>query len=132
MTQMRTLNKMMLCFLLLICCLSSGRFFIAQTVEDTSFTAATGEKILQQQITVDATLQQVWQTQTTPEGLRTFVAPTITMELRTGGDWFANYKVGSKVGDPGTIHNTVLNYFPMEMLSIRLGLTDFFPRELRD
>ena len=104
----------------------------AQTVKDTSFTTNTGERVLQQEIIVDATPEQVWQTWTTPEGLRTFVAPVISVELKTGGDWFANYKVGAKVGDPGTIHNTVLNYLPMEMLSIKIGLTDIFPKELRD
>jgi hypothetical protein len=104
----------------------------AQTVTDTSFVTPAGEKVLQQEIVVDATLPQVWQTLTTSEGLCTFVAPTISVELKTGGDWFANYKVGSKIGDPGTIHNIVLNYLPMKMFSIKIGLTDFFPQELRD
>jgi hypothetical protein len=104
----------------------------AQEVKDTSFTTRGRERILQQEIVVDATLEQAWETLTTSEGLRTFAAPVLTMELKTGGDWYANYKVGSKVGDPGTIHNTVLNYLPMEMFSIKIGLTDFFPKELRD
>jgi len=129
---MKTLKSAMLCFLLQFGFLPGAVKLNAQTVEDTSFTAVTGERILQQEIVVDATLEQVWQTLTTSEGLRTFVAPTITVELKTGGDWFANYKVGSKVGDPGTIHNIVLNYLPMKMFSIKIGLTDFFPKELRD
>jgi uncharacterized protein YndB with AHSA1/START domain len=104
----------------------------AQTVKDTSFTTSTGERVLQQEIIVDASLEDVWKTWTTSEGLRTFVAPMIVVELKTGGDWFANYALGAKVGDPGTIHNTVLNYLPMEMLSIKIGLTDIFPKELRD
>ena len=104
----------------------------AQEVKETSFTTSAGERVLQQEIVVDAGLEQVWKTLTTSEGLRTFAAPVITVELKTGGDWFANYRVGSKVGDPGTIHNTVLNYLPMEMFSIKIGLTDFFPKELRD
>ena len=104
----------------------------AQTVKDTSFTTSAGERVLQQEIIVDATLEEVWNTWTTSEGLRTFVAPVIAVEIKTGGDWYANYKLGAKVGDPGTIHNTVLNYLPMEMLSIKIGLTDIFPKELRD
>jgi uncharacterized protein YndB with AHSA1/START domain len=129
---MKTQFKVTLCLLLQMGFQPGARFLNAQTVKDSSFTAVTGERILQQEIIVDATLEQVWQTLTTSEGLRTFVAPTITVDLRTGGDWFANYKVGSKVGDPGTIHNTVLNYLPMKMFSIRIGLTDVFPKELRD
>ncbi|HLY62746.1 MAG TPA: SRPBCC domain-containing protein [Terriglobia bacterium] len=120
-----------LCLTLPLLLLSSAPLS-AQEVRETSFTSRGGERILQQEIVVDATLEQVWQTLTTSEGLRTFAAPVLTMELRTGGDWFANYKVGSKLGDPGTIHNTVLNYLPMEMFSIKIGLTDFFPKELRD
>jgi uncharacterized protein YndB with AHSA1/START domain len=104
----------------------------SQTVSDTSFTTSTGERVLQQEIIVDATLEEVWKSWTTSEGLRTFVAPVIAVEIKTGGDWFANYKLGAKVGDSGTIHNTVLNYLPMEMLSIKIGLTDIFPKELRD
>ncbi len=103
-----------------------------QEVKDTSFVTPWGERVLQQSVVVNASLEEVWKTFTTSEGLRTFVAPVITVELKTGGDWFANYKVGAKVGDPGTIHNTVLNYLPMEMFSIKIGLTEFFPKELRD
>jgi hypothetical protein len=125
-------NRLIACLLLQIALTSGAEFLEAQTVNETSFTTISGERILQQEIVVDATLEQAWQTLTTSEGLRTFVAPTITVELKSGGDWFANYKVGSKVGDPGTIHNIVLNYLPMEMFSIKIGLTDFFPKELRD
>jgi hypothetical protein len=129
---MKTLHQLTLCILLQIVFLPGAAALKAQTVQDTSFTTAAGERVLQQEIVVDATLEEVWQTLTTSEGLRTFVAPTITVELKTGGDWFANYKVGSKPGDPGTIHNIVLNYLPMKMFSIKIGLTDFFPKELRD
>ena len=53
------------------------------------------------------------------------------MELKTGGVFDSNYRVGSKLGDPGTIHNQVLNYIPMEMFFIKVGLTDQFPERPR-
>jgi hypothetical protein len=63
----------------------------------------------------------------TSEGLISFMAPVARIELKTGGAFQSNYKVGSKLGDPGTIRNQVLSYLPLEMLSLKIELTEQFP-----
>lgn len=101
-------------------------------VKNTSFVAPSGERVLRHEVIVDATLEEVWEALTTAEGLKSFMAPTVDVELKTGGRFESNYKRGSKIGDPGTIHNIVLSYVPMEMFAIKVGLTEQFPPEPRE
>jgi len=101
-------------------------------VKNTSFVTPSGERVLRHEITIDANLSDVWNAMTTSEGLMSFMAPMVHMELKTGGVFDSNYRVGSKPGDPDTIHNQVLNYLPMEMFSIKVGLTKQFPARPRE
>jgi|SRR5579871_1232015 len=101
-------------------------------VKNSSFTAPSGERVLRHEVVVNGALADVWRTLTTSEGLMTFMAPAVHMELKTGGVFESNYRVGAKIGDPGTIHNQVLNYVPMEMFSIKVGLTEQFPQRPRE
>ena len=101
-------------------------------VKNTSFVAPWGERVLRHEVTVNAGLEDVWKAWTTSEGLMSFMAPVVHVELKTGGVFDSNYRVGSKLGDPGTIHNQVLNYVPMEMFSIKVNLTQQFPPRPRD
>jgi uncharacterized protein YndB with AHSA1/START domain len=101
-------------------------------VKNTSFVAPSGERVLRHEVTVKASLAEVWKAVTTSEGLMSFMAPVVHMELKTGGAFDSSYRVGSKLGDPGTIHNQVLNYVPLEMFSIKVNLTKQFPPRLRD
>jgi len=96
-------------------------------VKNSSFVSPSGERVLRHEVFVNASVSDVWKTLTTSEGWTTFMAPNVHMELKTGGAFDSNYHVGAKLGDPGTIHNQVLNYVPMEMFSIKVGLTDQFP-----
>ena len=100
-------------------------------VKNSSFVAPSGERVLRHEVVVPASLAEVWQTMTTSDGWMTFMAPHVRMELKTGGEFTSNYRVGAKLGDPGTIRNQVLNYVPMEMFSIKVGLTDQFPERPR-
>lgn len=101
-------------------------------VKNTSFVTPSGERVLRHETTVHGSLADVWNAVTTSEGLMSFMAPVVHMELKTGGVFDSNYRAGSKLGDPGTIHNMVLNFVPMEMFSIKVGLTDQFPQRPRD
>ncbi|HLK17760.1 MAG TPA: SRPBCC domain-containing protein [Bryobacteraceae bacterium] len=103
----------------------------ASAVKNTSFVAPSGERVLRHEAMVNASLADVWAACSSSEGWMTFMAPVVQMELKTGGRFDSNYRVGSKIGDPGTIHNTVLNYVPMEMFSLRVGLTEQFPERPR-
>ena len=103
----------------------------ASAVRNTSYQAL-GERILRHQVAVDATLEESWNAFTTAEGLRSFAVPVVEFELKTGGKFHSNYRVGSKVGDPGTIYNTVLGYVPLRMMAFKIGLTDQFPAGPRE
>lgn len=102
--------------------------FTAKSV-DTSFVAGNGERVLRQEIMVPATLEEVWKAVSTSDGLREWVAPTADIELKTGGHWYTNYTPGSKIGDPGTIYNSVLSYVPMQMIAMKIGIAPpIFPK----
>ncbi len=98
----------------------------ASPVRTTSYQAG-GERVLRQEVVVDSTVEQVWRSFTTTEGLKTWAAPVVEFELKTGGKFYSNYTAGSHVGDPGTIYNTVLSYLPLRMMSFKIGLTNRFP-----
>ena len=100
-------------------------------VKNSSYEVA-GERVLRHEVTINAALEQVWHSVTTTEGLRTWVAPVMEFELRTGGKFHSNYRPGAQIGDPGTIYNTVLSYLPQKMLSFKIGLTDRFPEGPRE
>ena len=95
-------------------------------VRNTSYEVE-GQRVLRHEGIVDASLKQVWITCTTADGMRTYLAPVVEFELKTGGKYDTNYRPGSRIGDAGTIHNEVLAYLPRKMLSFRIGLTDRFP-----
>ncbi len=99
--------------------------FLAQ-VKNTSTASAQG-RVLRHEAVVPAPPAEVWKVFASAEGLRTWLAPSMALELKTGGRWLANYNPAAKPGDPGTIENTVLAYLPGEMLAMRVGLTDRFP-----
>lgn len=103
----------------------------ATGVRNTSYEVA-GQRVLRQEGVVHANLGQVWMTCTTAEGMRTYLAPVVEFELKTGGKYETNYHPGSRIGDPGTIHNVVLAYLPQRMLAFKVGLTDRFPAGPRE
>ncbi|MGI9101672.1 MAG: SRPBCC family protein [Terriglobales bacterium] len=101
--------------------------FTAKSV-DTSFVTRDGERVLRQEIVLPATADQVWEAVSTSAGLRGWVAPVTDVEMKTGGHYYTNYRVGSKIGDPGTIYNSVLAYVPQQMVAIHVKLgTPPFP-----
>lgn len=104
----------------------------AQEIKDTSFHAPNGERVQRIEMVVPATLKEVWDTVSTSQGWMSFMAPVVDMELKTGGKFQSNYRVGAKPGDPGMISNTVLAYVPMQMFAMKIGLTDAFPKEVRE
>jgi hypothetical protein len=99
---------------------------------DTSFVAPNGERVQRLEIVIpNLTPRQVWEAVSTSEGLRSFVAPVAEVEMKTGGHYYTNYNPAAKIGDPGTIYNTVLAYVPLEMVAIHVKLgTQIFPESV--
>jgi uncharacterized protein YndB with AHSA1/START domain len=92
-------------------------------VTDRSFTAPDGERVLRLEIVIpNVTTKQVWEAASTSDGLRGWVAPVTEVEMKTGGHYYTNYNPAAKIGDEGTIYNTVLTYVPLEMVAIHVKL----------
>ena len=103
-------------------------------VTDASFTTPEGERVQRLEIVVPGvSAEQVWKMVSTSDGLRAFVAPVTDVEMRYNGHYYTNYRTGSKIGDPGTIYNTVLAYVPLQMVAIHVKLgTTVFPASVAD
>ena len=79
---------------------------------------------------IDAEIEAVWQAFTTSEGLRSWMAPLVDIDLAVGGKMRANYDPKGELGDPSTIENTILAYDPLHMLSLKAtGFPEGFPFE---
>lgn len=89
----------------------------------TSYVSATGDRVLRHEVEVNAPPAAVWRAFTTSDGLRGFVAPVASIDLKLGGIWEASYDPKSHLGDPGNIRNEVISYVPDRMLSIRVAQT---------
>ena len=72
---------------------------------------------------IDASVETVWAAWTTDEGLRSWLAPHASMNLRVGGLMRTNYDPAGVLGDAQTIENTILSFDPGRMLSIKVAKT---------
>ena len=101
---------------------------------DVSFTAPNGERVQRLEIIIPGvSAAQVWDMVSTSQGLRAFVAPVTDVELKYNGHYYTNYEAGSKIGDPGTIYNTVVAYVPLQMVAIHVKLGKaIFPETVAD
>lgn len=84
---------------------------------------------------VEASLDRVWSSFTTSEGLRAWLAPHAEIELKVGGLMRTNYNAQGQLGDAGTIDNVILSFEPQRMLSIKVAKppADFpFPNAVRE
>lgn len=91
----------------------------AQEVLNTSYTTPDGGRVLQQQIVVPATLDEVWKAFTTSEGLSSFAAPLARADFRLGGIWEASFDPDAEIGDPDNIRNEYIAFVPMRMIAIQ-------------
>lgn len=70
---------------------------------------------------VNASPGEVWRAWTTPEGLRSWLAPVADIDLRIDGLMRTNYNPNSNLGDEGTIENRILAFEPGHMLAIKVA-----------
>ena len=57
---------------------------------------------------IDADIDAVWNAFTTNDGLQSWMAPLVEIELVVGGKMKANYNAKGRIGDDTTIENTIL------------------------
>ena len=91
----------------------------AYAVDDQSWVAADGARVLQQSLVVPASAADVWTAFTTSEGFASWAAPVAFVDFRLGGYIEATYDPKGTIGAPGNIRNEIVAYVPQRMLAIR-------------
>ena len=72
---------------------------------------------------VNTDLTTMWTAWTTGEGAASWMVAQAEIDLKVGGKMRTHYDKAGKLGDPGTIENTILSYDPQRMLSIKTTRT---------
>jgi uncharacterized protein YndB with AHSA1/START domain len=84
------------------------------------------EKSLLFEVTVPASLDQIWRAFTTKEGVEEWLWSDVTVDLREGGDWIVNYP-GGKTGG-----GTIVSFEPMRSITMRAMAPEQFPEVRRE
>src|SRR5215471_12100636 len=82
---------------------------------------AESAKALRIELSIPAPVQDVWQAFTTTQGLSTWLAPEVSVDLKPGGDWLVKFP-GSTGG------GTIVNFVPEKEIVISALAPDRFPR----
>ncbi len=88
-------------------------------------------RMIREEVTVSASLADVWHAWTTAEGMATFFAPQANIELRMGGAYEPFIKPDAPEGSRGCEGCKVLAFVPLEMLSFEWNAPPSVPG-LRD
>ncbi len=68
---------------------------------------------------IDADIDAVWAAFTTADGLKSWMAPVVDIDLKVGGKMRANYRKEGSLDDETAIENTILAFDPKSMLSLK-------------
>lgn len=79
------------------------------------------EKALRFEVTLPASVDDVWAALATSEGLETWLWRDARVELRPGGDWLALFPQGKTAG------GTVVSFAPQRELVLRAMAPEWFP-----
>ena len=72
------------------------------------------------ELSIPAPLPEVWKAFTTTDGLKSWLAPEVSVELRKGGDWLVKFP-GSTAG------GTIVSFVPQKELVLSALAPDRFP-----
>lgn len=95
-------------------------------VVNSSYVAASGEKVLQHSLVVPLDLKAAWRLFTIDSELEKWVAPKVHMELKTGGYRIANYDRSKPLSDSTSIKLGIINYLEYELLTFKIKLNNNF------
>jgi len=84
------------------------------------------DKALKMEVTVPATVDQVWRAFTTKAGLEEWLWRDVTVDLREGGEWTVNYPGGATGG------GTIVSFEPMRRITLRAMAPERFPEVRRE
>ncbi|MEM7516313.1 MAG: hypothetical protein AAF368_05240 [Planctomycetota bacterium] len=80
---------------------------------------AAKERILVQEVRLNAPVEEAWAAYTTETGWSAWSSPVVAIDLRVAGTIRTNYDVSAKIEDPGTNTLRILNYVPNEVLTLK-------------
>lgn len=83
---------------------------------------------------IGGSLEEVWGAFTTEVGLESWMAPHADIVLEIGGLMRTNYDPKGTIDDPNSIHNRIICFDPMKMISYQVAKTpeNFpFPNEIK-
>jgi hypothetical protein len=105
---------------------------LSQEVKNTSYVTSTGEKVLRLESIVPVGKTEAWKIFSTGQGLKKWMAPVVSIDLKVGGEILTNYDSTKTVRDSGTIHLPILNYLEGGMITLKVILNENFAQTVRD
>ena len=90
------------------------------------------ERVLVQEVLVEAPIADVWQAYTTSAGWMAWASPLAEVDLRAGGTIRTHYGPDAKIGDPGTNTLHIVNYVPERVLTLRAELSERWPAVMKE
>ena len=114
------------CLCFLVC------FANAQQVENTSYTTASGEKVLRFEMVVPLDKATSWNYFSKDDLLKKWIAPLVHIDLKTGGFILTNYDESKSLNDSSSIRLNIINYLEGELLTLKVKLNDNFPQSVQN
>ena len=121
---MKLVHSIVLLFLLAVS-------VFGQQVKNTSYTTATGERVLRLELVIPAKKHEAWKLFSTAEGWKKWAAPVVSVDFKVGGSVLTNYDKNKAIGDPGTIRLPITNYLEGEMITLKVILNESFSQAVR-
>src|SRR5437879_10672067 len=103
----------------------------AQDVKNTSYIMSTGDRVLRLESVVPIGRAEAWKLCTSVEGLKKWIAPVVSIDLKVGGQILTNYGNTKSVTDSGTIRLPILNLLEPELITLKVILNEHFTRKVR-
>jgi len=102
-----------------------------QTVQNTSYTMQTGEKVLRLEAVLPVDLNEAWQLFTTDVQLMKWIAPVAHIELKAGGYILTNYDKAKPLSDSSSIRLDIISYLEHELLILKVNLNSSFSKKVQ-
>jgi len=85
------------------------------------------EKEIYKELTLNVSIEQLWNAWTNPKALTQFFAPVVNVELEVGGPYEMLFLTDNPEGQKGGEGNRVLSFLPHKMLSFEWNAPPQFP-----
>ncbi len=90
---------------------------LAHYIPDDRYAGDPTGRIMEKEVIVTGTLDEVWKTWTTSEGVKSFLSPYAHVDLKIGGPFEIYFDMSAEPGLRGSEDCKILSYLPHRMLS---------------